>query len=152
MGVIGGGCLCGAVRYRIYGEPYHVTHCHCASCRKISGAAFLTWFTIRLAEVEWLGEPMQIYHSSAAVERGFCPHCGSTLCYQHASAPDEIDLTIGSLDNPSFLLPEHHTWWSEHLVWATPTVLSTLPVHLRSRMDVLSSSHHTPPPSYGDGI
>jgi hypothetical protein len=150
MGVIAGGCLCGAIRYRIYGEPYHVTHCHCASCRKVSGAAFLTWFTVRAAEVEWVGDAMQVYHSSAAVERGFCPHCGSTLCYQHASDPDEIDISAGSLDNPSMLLPEHHTWWSEHVLWVAPTVLAALPIHLRSRMDKLHVP--APPPDYGEGI
>lgn len=150
MSTIAGGCLCGAVRYRIYGEPYHVTHCHCTSCRKVSGAAFLTLFTVRLAEVEWVGESLQIYHSSAAGERGFCPRCGSTLCYQNAASPDEIDIAAGSMDNPATLLPEHHTWWSEHLLWASPTVLAALPVHLRSRMDTLTVS--TPPPTYGEDL
>ncbi|WP_166726969.1 GFA family protein [Crenobacter cavernae] len=150
MSVIGGGCLCGAIRYRVYGEPYYVTHCHCISCRKASGAAFVTWFTIRLAEVEWQGEPMRVYHSSAAVERGFCPNCGATLSYQHASSPGEVDLTVCSLDDPQQLIPEHHTWWSEHLVWVTPTMLSALPVHLRARMGTLPTHHASPKPSDDD--
>lgn len=29
-----GGCLCGAIRYRAQGEPYHQTHCHCETCRR----------------------------------------------------------------------------------------------------------------------
>jgi hypothetical protein len=91
--ILNGGCLCGAVRYRVHGQPFHVTHCHCVSCRKASGAAFLTWFTVRLIELEWLSEKPVYYHSSTAVQRGFCPHCGATLSYQHESDPDDIDIT-----------------------------------------------------------
>jgi hypothetical protein len=69
--ILNGGCLCGAVRYRVHGQPFHVTHCHCVSCRKASGAAFLTWFTVRLIELEWLSEKPVYYHSSTAVQRGF---------------------------------------------------------------------------------
>ncbi|HZT84533.1 MAG TPA: GFA family protein [Gaiellaceae bacterium] len=35
-----GGCLCGAVRYTVRGEPFHVGRCHCADCRKRSGGAY----------------------------------------------------------------------------------------------------------------
>jgi dihydroorotase len=26
--------VCGAVRYRVTGKPYHLTHCHCGTCRR----------------------------------------------------------------------------------------------------------------------
>ena len=35
-----GGCVCGAVRYTVRGEPFHVGRCHCADCRKRSGSAY----------------------------------------------------------------------------------------------------------------
>ena len=35
-----GGCLCGAIRYSVSGDPLHVRRCHCADCRKESGSAF----------------------------------------------------------------------------------------------------------------
>ncbi|WP_439646998.1 GFA family protein [Chromobacterium sinusclupearum] len=127
-----GGCLCGAVRYRLRGMPYHVTHCHCRSCRRASGAAFVTWFTVRVHELEWRGEKPVQYHSSAAVSRGFCPHCGSTLTYFHESDPEEIDVTAASLDSPEALVPEHHTWWEQRVEWGTASAQSSLPVHQRS--------------------
>jgi hypothetical protein len=40
---IEGGCLCGAVRYRAWGNAYGITHCHCQTCRRASGAPFVTW-------------------------------------------------------------------------------------------------------------
>ena len=41
-----GGCLCGSVRYRATGKPIAPTHCHCETCRRVSGAAFMTWVSV----------------------------------------------------------------------------------------------------------
>jgi hypothetical protein len=130
---LSGSCLCGSIHYLVRGQPIYITHCHCATCRKASGAAFVTWFTVRVSEVEWRGDPVAIYHSSAAVERGFCPRCGTTLTYRHESDPAEIDITVSSLTHPEMLQPEHHTWWESRVVWAEPKNLAMLPVYARSR-------------------
>jgi hypothetical protein len=34
-----GGCLCGAVRYRVTDEPYLAGVCHCTLCNKRTGSA-----------------------------------------------------------------------------------------------------------------
>ena len=61
-----GGCLCGAVRYRVTAEPLHATHCHCSMCRRASGAAFLTFATFPASALTWTeGEPA-VYRSSPA--------------------------------------------------------------------------------------
>ncbi len=74
-----GGCLCGAVRYRTEAEPLWIAHCHCAMCRKATGAAFGTYAGFPAGSVEWTeGEPT-LYRSSSEVERGFCSKCGGTL-------------------------------------------------------------------------
>jgi len=36
--VFEGGCLCGAVRYRLTGPPVIAGSCHCRTCRKASSA------------------------------------------------------------------------------------------------------------------
>ena len=36
-----GGCLCGAVRYRVEGEPLASGICHCRTCRKAASAPTL---------------------------------------------------------------------------------------------------------------
>ena len=33
-----GGCLCGAVRYRISAAPSHTDYCHCRMCQRSTGA------------------------------------------------------------------------------------------------------------------
>lgn len=36
---ITGGCLCGAVRYRIEGDPLLTAVCHCRNCQRQAGSA-----------------------------------------------------------------------------------------------------------------
>lgn len=129
-----GSCLCGAIYYCVYGEPSFVTHCHCHACRKASGSLFVTWFTVRACEVEWHGEPLMHYHSSCPVERGFCPHCGTTLTYRHEADPDSLDITLASLEQPELIMPEHHTWWQEHVPWVEPEVWAGLPHYTRAKV------------------
>ena len=62
-----GGCLCGAVRYRVRGEPLSSGVCHCRSCRRTSGSPMLPWVTFLNAQFEVIqGRPAE-YQSSAPV-------------------------------------------------------------------------------------
>jgi hypothetical protein len=65
------------------------------------------------------GTPAE-YRSSEAVVRTFCSSCGTPLSYWHQAWPDEISLTIGSLDDPSDVPPSDHTWMSEAITWDRP--------------------------------
>jgi hypothetical protein len=49
--------------------------------------------------------------------RYFCAACGSPLAFQSDSEPGQLDLTIASLDDPSGLVPTHHSWVSSRLAW-----------------------------------
>jgi Glutathione-dependent formaldehyde-activating enzyme len=62
-----GGCLCGAVRYTVRGEPVHVGRCHCADCRKESGSAFTVY-------AQWPIEACEVTGDICSYDgRGFCP-------------------------------------------------------------------------------
>src|SRR5688500_9930215 len=110
-----GGCLCGAVRYAAGGDPVRVVSCHCATCRRASGAAFLTFVHFPAGAFAWTrGEPVR-YRSSAAAERGFCPVCGSTLSMHEAVLADRVQVSLGSLDRPDRVRPDDHVWTSRQL-------------------------------------
>ena len=73
-----GGCLCGAVRYRVAGPLSDVVACHCSQCRKVSGHYWASTDIPRSAlkvngehNVAW-------FRSSEKVQRGFCSTCGAT--------------------------------------------------------------------------
>jgi hypothetical protein len=106
-----GGCLCGAVRFRAAADPIRVVSCHCGQCRRHSGAAFLTFVHFPVGPFEWLGATPTRFRSSPDAERGFCPHCGSTLSMHEAVLPDRVQVTLGSLDEPGRVRPDEV--WTE---------------------------------------
>lgn len=75
-----GGCLCGAVTYRITQDVTQTGACHCKMCRAWSGGVFLA---VEVAEggLEVTGTT-KAYKSSDWAERVFCGACGSSLWYR----------------------------------------------------------------------
>ena len=51
-----GGCLCGAVRYVLKGEPRAVLTCHCTHCQKQSGSSLSFNLLMREADYDQQGE------------------------------------------------------------------------------------------------
>ena len=101
-----GGCQCGAVRYRITGPTFLPHTCHCRMCQKASGNYFMALasvvkadFIVTRGEISW-------FRSSEPSRRGFCSMCGTPLIYE-AMARDNTNVTLGSLDNPLTIRPEH---------------------------------------------
>jgi hypothetical protein len=107
-----GGCLCGAVRYEVEGEPLRVGLCHCADCRKESGSSFVTFAV-------W---PTSSFRSTGYLKtfqgRGFCPECGARLFNPGA---EETEIRVGSLDDaPTGLKPEYEIWVIRRETWLHP--------------------------------
>jgi hypothetical protein len=112
-----GGCLCGALRYRAGSDPLRVVHCHCGSCRRTSGAAFMTFVHFAADQFAWTAGRPKRYRSSPAAERGFCPVCGSTMSMHEAVLADRVQVSLGSLDRPDLVRPDDHVWTSRQLPW-----------------------------------
>jgi hypothetical protein len=112
-----GGCLCGAVRYRIAAKPDHAGYCHCRMCQRATGAPVVAWLTVTRDAFAWTtGEPA-VYRSSASAERLFCGACGTQLVFRDIAEPDELDVTLASLDDPAAVPPSHHIWTSSRIPW-----------------------------------
>ncbi|HWH85345.1 MAG TPA: GFA family protein [Pseudomonas sp.] len=108
MNAFSGGCLCGAVRFQITGEPYRVGLCHCLDCRKFHGALFHASaifpedaVTIRGTTHEYAG-------------RHFCPRCGSSVFNRSG---DEVEVNLGALDAPDQLKPTYESWTVRRESW-----------------------------------
>jgi hypothetical protein len=110
-----GGCLCGAVRYSVRGDPVQVGRCHCADCRKESGSAFSVYGQWPVEAFELSGE------LSSFDGRGFCPRCGSRLLNPADPGDELVEIRIGSLDEAPFeLRPEHELWVKRRESWIPP--------------------------------
>jgi hypothetical protein len=56
-------------------------HCHCSLCRKHHGSLFGSGVGVAHDRLEWLSgaDDVMHYRATAAFERPFCRHCGSTV-------------------------------------------------------------------------
>ena len=115
-----GGCLCGAIRYRITGAPVFVSQCCCKDCQKATGTGHTTIFGVLPHQVDMTGEP-KTYTShgdtGGAVTRHFCATCGGRL-FTSGDMPGEIRIfQAGSLDDPGMVAPtsiiyrKDAVWW-----------------------------------------
>ena len=112
-----GGCLCGAIRYRISARTDDVTHCHCSLCRRSTGAPFVTWLSVPAAAFTIArGRPVERRSTPQAV-RSFCGACGTALTFREDARPNAIDVTAGSLDAPDRVAPRDHTYVTSRLPW-----------------------------------
>jgi len=59
----------------------------------------------------------KLRRSSERATRGFCAECGTALSYQLVAKPELVDLTLGSLDEPTALPPKDHTFTRSQLRW-----------------------------------
>ena len=114
-----GGCRCGTARFRASGQPKFICRCHCASCRKATGAEFATWVGFASEDVQWLAAPTFVA-TSPGVRRGFCATCGAPLSYESDKWPGETHLLIGAFDSADDLRPTTDVFIEEALPWAPP--------------------------------
>ena len=112
-----GGCLCGAIRYRVKGEPVAATLCHCGDCRRASGGTNVAWAVFDKQNFEWLGGEPAVHESSPGIHWLFCRDCGSTVGYQRSKRPGHMDITTGTLDEPDRFLPDVEIWVGERIGW-----------------------------------
>ena len=115
-----GGCLCGAVRYRVTGAPEASGVCHCRTCRKAASAPTLPFLVVPVVAFAVTRGTPAGYRSSPGVTRSFCARCGSPLTYRTETEPDRIDVMTCSLDDPEAFPPDFHVWVSHGLRWAAP--------------------------------
>jgi hypothetical protein len=102
------------VRYAITAVQASMV-CHCRTCQRVAGAPVLAWVSVAADDYRVTkGEPAG-YASSPGIARTFCAACGAQLTY--ARAPDEIDITTASLDDPGAFPPTHHSWLSHNIAW-----------------------------------
>lgn len=121
MSEIEGGCNCGAVRYRLNGEPITAAVCHCANCRRQSGSAFSVNIVVA-GEAMQLSGDLTTYEdhdteSGQPVLRQFCATCGSPIRSITAASPQMAIVKAGTTDDPGRFTPAIHVWTSTALPW-----------------------------------
>ncbi|HEU4986255.1 MAG TPA: GFA family protein [Rhizobiaceae bacterium] len=110
-----GGCLCGAIGYRLGGN-FRAHYCHCGMCRRATGSAFAVLVWTDRENLQWTGPEPEQYRSSPIATRGFCRQCGTSLTL-HYDGGKEIAVHAGSLDQPERTVPQYHYGSEGRLPW-----------------------------------
>jgi hypothetical protein len=111
-----GGCLCGAVRYVVNGEPKYSANCHCRSCQRAIGAGFVTWVAVKKENFEVIKGEIKYCETSVGMHRGFCGRCGSSL-RGHGDGWDDFYLTAACLDDPTIARPVTNIYLDHQQPW-----------------------------------
>jgi len=123
---IKGRCHCGRLEYEVELPSDFCAHCHCESCRRLSGAPFVTWTSVPLQRFSLLSDEKDLhwYASSPFIEWGSCKNCASLVLYRvikegHAEnpKPDRMYLVVTSLNQPLDRQPAVHVSYEEKMPW-----------------------------------
>ena len=119
-----GGCVCGAVRYRVKAEPQFGLICHCTWCQRRSGSAFSFNAYFRDEDVEFLRGRLSKYEhrsdeSGRWLRNEFCPICGTPITHTTELRPGLRAIAAGTMDDPDSFRIERHIWSRSARPWVT---------------------------------
>ncbi len=132
-----GGCLCGAVRYRITAHPVTTRLCWCRVCQYFAAgnATVNVCFPSNALTVEGkLTDYRSIADSGNVMHRRFCSVCGTPMFSEAESRSHLVFVRAGTLDDATLAKPAMTIWTSSAPSWAC--IDSQLP-----------SVTHQPPPA-----
>ncbi len=117
-----GGCGCGALRYRLSGEPIFVNNCHCTQCQHQTGSTSVVNAFIESERVQLLTGAVT-EHVVRAGSGG--PHtiCRCAVCgvavwsYYPRLGRLGMGIRVGALDNPGAFRPDAVIFTSEAMPW-----------------------------------
>jgi len=115
-----GGCLCGAIRYEISGQPHFVAQCCCKDCQKATGTGHTTIIGVLRDQLAVTGTPQRYTNrgdSGGDVTRHFCGVCGGRI-YTSGTLPGPMVMVqAGSLDDPNQIAPQSVIYVKSALSW-----------------------------------
>src|SRR5262245_59687706 len=116
---VSGQCYCGAVAFTVTLPTLFCAHCHCTMCRRLHGAAFVTWFGVPYDRFRLVRGDVDLvrFRSSEHGTRCFCRHCGSTLFCESTNHPDWIDIVLANVEAPADWLPDMQIFVYDGVAW-----------------------------------
>ena len=118
----GGGCACGAVRYRLASDPLFIHCCHCLNCQRQTGSAFVINLMIEASRVEMVAgapQPIEVPRDDGSAQRIFrCPTC-QVAVFSEYGRPELRYVRAGTLDSPSEVRPDVHIFTRSKVRWIT---------------------------------
>lgn len=112
-----GHCYCGASRVEVAGPPRTIAYCHCAECRRQSGAPVAAFAAFARDHVTATPSDRPFASRKPDARRYFCPECGSPLWAEYDYVPGQLFVSVGLFDDACDLAPMLHAHADERLPW-----------------------------------
>lgn len=118
-------CACGAVKFEFDTDPSFIAECHCLDCKKASGGEAAVFFGVPEDDFTLTSGNPKAFHyvaeSGKGLDRNFCPECGARVFTSNLeSFPGTVFVTLGSLDDRSWITPGLEMFVKRRLDWAKP--------------------------------
>jgi hypothetical protein len=114
-----GNCHCGHVSHETDLDPMVIVQCHCASCRRLTGAVSVT--TLYAEEEISVEGDTDIYvfkgGSGEDVTVHYCRNCNTRVKYYFDVFDGIVLVPIGCFDNVKDFKPRLEIWTDEKLSW-----------------------------------
>lgn len=114
---ITGRCYCGATQIRATRQPLTVAYCHCADCRRATGAPVAAFAAFEETAVTFTPNEGRSVSPNPGVTRTFCATCGSPLAGRFEYLPGQVYVALGVLDQADDLPPRLHAHDARRLKW-----------------------------------
>lgn len=118
--IIEGGCLCGAVRYRVDEQAPPVYACFCTDCQSRSGTSHAlimpVWRTRFATEGELLCGRRRLATGAEATVCS-CAKCMTELYSYNEKLPDLYTVRAGTLDGKEHIAPAAYMWTGSKQTW-----------------------------------
>ncbi len=115
-----GGCICGAVRYRLTAPPLAVYACHCRDCQRFASGPYAVGAIVERSGFMVAGATARterVAESGRTVHQFACAECGCRIWHEAAGGADTLIVRAGTLDDPRWARPVVNTWTRSKLPW-----------------------------------
>lgn len=120
-----GGCGCGAVRYRIDGDPIFVNNCHCRQCQQQTGSTSVVNAFFDMGEIALTSGTVTEHVVKGGSGNDHiivrCAACGVAL-WSHYARMGRLGagVRVGTLDDHADIRPDAAIYLAEKMPWVTP--------------------------------
>jgi len=114
-----GGCLCGAVRYRISAPFHSAGYCHCTHCQRRTGTGSSLNGRVPRAGFQLLqgAEELRAFKPPEGIPKLFCATCGSALFSGDPLSDEEVAIRLGTLDGDPQIRPQYRQFVASAPAW-----------------------------------
>jgi hypothetical protein len=121
MAALPGSCLCGGVKFELTEIPDTLRHCHCESCKKLSGGAATVNGRVPSAAIRILAgeELLRTFQPAEGSAKTFCLSCGSNLFGGGWPESEIASVRASALDDEFDARPSAHIFVRSVAAWET---------------------------------